>query len=548
MEADEIRNVLSNLEKLPYRTILVEGPWGIGKSYEVEAALRDRKHTYALSLFGMHTGQDIYRDLYFKIKGWDDSGILFKAVRAGKQVMRASEAGASVDEAIEQLANPKNSVISSLKEQEKSVVVIDDIERKSPNVCMREFLGIVEELKQRTGCIIIMIANGEEMDEEDRTVFQKYGEKIIDREFHITEQAADIKWEDLKIDRGFIEKFLKLHRVKNLRTLQKAERFCQDVFAYKGELSDPAFEEEIRQICYAIVSESVEGLYEDETKESEHDDTVQKTIKHLSQNFLYRIKRCYLVGMRASDELVSSIYQHYTNESQISCQILKKQYEKFCQRDERIPFYKSEEEIRQMLPEFRRAMEEAQEMGSFLGTAKDSLVWNKILGNDCTEILGAFRKRIGELIQKKIREGHYFWNGTFEAPNLREKELIEICEEEYRKEGRKYVQALIDEILQNIQQKDFKEGFEQSRVLRNMMSIREYRDYLSECSSTLLNQKILPVGSITEEQYFLSYSLLQILYKLKKDELEEMIAQHMGELDCVSKFRIEYVLKEIANS
>ena len=200
MKADEIRNVLSNLEKLPYRTILVEGPWGIGKSYEVEAALRDRKHTYALSLFGMHTGQDIYRDLYFKIKGWDDSGILFKAVRAVKQVMRASEAGASVDEAIEQLANPKNSVISSLKEQEKSVVVIDDIERKSPNVCMREFLGIVEELKQRTGCIIIMIANGEEMDEEDRTVFQKYGEKIIDREFHITEQAADIKWEDLKID------------------------------------------------------------------------------------------------------------------------------------------------------------------------------------------------------------------------------------------------------------------------------------------------------------------------------------------------------------
>lgn len=81
-----------------------------------------------------------------------------------------------------------------------------------------------------------------------------------------------------------------------------------------------------------------------------------------------------------------------------------------------------------------------------------------------------------------------------------------------------------------------------------MMSIREYRDYLSECSSTLLNQKILPVGSITEEQYFLSYSLLQILYKLKKDGLEEMIAQHMGELDCVSKFRIEYVLKEIANS
>ena len=98
--------------------------------------------------------------------------------------------------------------------------------------------------------------------------------------------------------------------------------------------------------------------------------------------------------------------------------------------------------------------------------------------------------------------------------------MIEICEEEYRKEGRKYVQALIDEILQNIQQKDFKEGFEQSRVLRNMMSIREYRDYLSECSSTLLNQKILPVGSITEEQYFLSYSLLQILYKLKKDGLE----------------------------
>ena len=40
MKADNIEKIISDIDCLPYRAILFDGTWGIGKSYAVNEALK----------------------------------------------------------------------------------------------------------------------------------------------------------------------------------------------------------------------------------------------------------------------------------------------------------------------------------------------------------------------------------------------------------------------------------------------------------------------------------------------------------------------------
>ena len=42
MKADNIKNIISDIDHLPYRAILFDGTWGIGKSYAVNEFKRPK--------------------------------------------------------------------------------------------------------------------------------------------------------------------------------------------------------------------------------------------------------------------------------------------------------------------------------------------------------------------------------------------------------------------------------------------------------------------------------------------------------------------------
>lgn len=86
----------------------------------------------------------------------------------------------------------------------------------------------------------------------------KYNEKVIERIYHITERSEMVAWSKLNIHAGFIEKFLSIHKVENLRTLEKAQRFFEDVRLYCKD--DEQFLDEVRLICFAVVVESTDWM------------------------------------------------------------------------------------------------------------------------------------------------------------------------------------------------------------------------------------------------------------------------------------------------
>ena len=66
MNADYIENIIRNIEDQSYRCILIDGAWGIGKSYMVEKALEDLKgRTCFVSLFGMIMPNKYIMKFYF---------------------------------------------------------------------------------------------------------------------------------------------------------------------------------------------------------------------------------------------------------------------------------------------------------------------------------------------------------------------------------------------------------------------------------------------------------------------------------------------------
>lgn len=68
MNADYVENIIRNIDKQSYKCILVDGAWGIGKSYMVRKALEDMKdRTCFISLFGMDDVQKIYHEAFFQL-------------------------------------------------------------------------------------------------------------------------------------------------------------------------------------------------------------------------------------------------------------------------------------------------------------------------------------------------------------------------------------------------------------------------------------------------------------------------------------------------
>ena len=79
----------------------------------------------------------------------------------------------------------------------------------------------------------------------------------------------------MNIHAGFVTEFLSYHKVKNLRTLEKAQHFFEDVELFCDGIQDEQFIEEVKLICFAIVVESIEKLYKKPEKNNNGENSFQ---------------------------------------------------------------------------------------------------------------------------------------------------------------------------------------------------------------------------------------------------------------------------------
>ena len=238
MKADNIKNIISDIDHLPYRAILFDGTWGIGKSYAVNEALEANPNVCKISMFGLKDTRQIYHEALFQLALKNNIGgkigeiannILDGASKIWDKVGQAKEA-------VQSIVNEREMFLLLSKEfTSVHIIVIDDLERMSDDINLEDIFGIIEELKQCNYVKVIVIANTDEIQSDKKVVFEKYNEKVIERIYHITERAEKVTWSKMNIHADFVEKFLEIHKVKNLRTPEKAQRFFEDVKRWIGK-------------------------------------------------------------------------------------------------------------------------------------------------------------------------------------------------------------------------------------------------------------------------------------------------------------------------
>ena len=360
MNADYVENIIRNIDKQSYKCILVDGAWGIGKSYVVEKALEDKKdRTCMVSLFGMEDVQQIYHEiLYQLLLHTSNGGKIVEFLKDSFRILGNFDDRAKNVSTILESHFSEEDMVNSItrKFDEGHIVVIDDLERCKESIELRDFFGVVEKLKSNNHIQVVLIANSEEI--TDKKDFEKYREKVIDRTFTITENSKSANWSKLGIQGDFADELCKNHPIKNLRTLQKAQDFYNDVKQYAKSIHDEMFMNEVRLICFAIVIEDTDKLYYKPLTEEETKSEFDKTVRTLQNYFESRVKQ-YLLGIKSSDALINELYSYYESKRPLTEEDLKVQHKLFVEVGIKPNFYKTDDEIAEYLKSWKEKLTDA---------------------------------------------------------------------------------------------------------------------------------------------------------------------------------------------
>ncbi len=248
--------------------ISIKGRWGIGKTFSWNKFLQEakdknkitlEKYSY-VSLFGINSIDQLKRSVFENIVSKDDIGIepnieTFKksaldiVKRLGVNAIKSND-NENTDEssrtslqkilAILKLTGKKS--INSVKKVSyvqdfapaidalsflsisKTIICIDDLERKGAELSLRDILGWISLLKESKKCKVIILFNDKEDNLEE---YKKYREKAVDIELLFdptSEECCDIAINKDSREFQLLKKMSIALDIKNIRVIKKIER------------------------------------------------------------------------------------------------------------------------------------------------------------------------------------------------------------------------------------------------------------------------------------------------------------------------------------
>lgn len=168
------------------KVIALTGKWGTGKTHlfrEVMHESRDAvvKEALTVSLFGLRDMDHVKLKLLQSTlpnadKNSADWQGITKAFGAIKNVLVKVHGGFSAIDELALLAVPQ-----VLKNK---FIVLDDIERKHPDLSIDEVLGFIDEFTQSHGSRFLLVLNSDQLKDQD--LWETLTEKVVDQEVHLT--------------------------------------------------------------------------------------------------------------------------------------------------------------------------------------------------------------------------------------------------------------------------------------------------------------------------------------------------------------------------
>lgn len=543
MRADCIYDIIKKFGCFSYDCILFDGPWGIGKTYAIDKALEEQENVCSISMFGLQNSQQIYHEVLcqFVLKNNKAGKIAGAATEVLDGISNIWKSVSSVKEVLQSIAREKELFLLLSKGFDSlHIIVIDDLERVSDRINIEEVFGIVEELKKCNNVKIILVAKIDELQENNKEIFKKHNEKVIDRIYHITEKPEKINWGEIGIHAGFMQEFLSVHKVKNLRTLKKAQRFYDDVYILVNQIDNQQFKDEIRLICFAIVVESTDNLYYKQN--DNEDDSNKKIFNELHNELLYRIL-LYLQEVRSSRNLVNILLEYYNNQIVLSTSDIMLEYKIFLQAGNKPNYFKTDDEIRRILPKIEDDIVKATTIGELNRNADEYEMWSETIGEDNASMLDKYREIVRNLLWNEVKkENEDILGYSYDLWHLEAEKVKEIYEEERNAVRKMVIQHYVDYLKETTKGKM---AFEYSRKLREYCANNYYKEIIKENIDKLYNRKSFPVDEIDSVQYHTCYNIMSVLYHINQDRFLEYSDELSKQCDNMSAHRMDVLIREI---
>lgn len=243
--------------------LVISGKWGVGKTFAWDRFLRAAKakeeisfERYAyVSLFGLGNLEDLRSAIFQNTVKRDDIGkvagleTLEGVVDSAPLLWRKGGKLARLIPGVDKYTGAFEKI--GFFWVNRQIVCIDDLERKSASLDMRDVLGLVSQLKEQRGCKVVLLLNDERFQGEDEAEFREQLEKVADvtLRFEPTpEEAAAI---GIDSDVPFHEK-LRQHcavlGIVNIRTIKKIERMAKRLHSELVDFDPRVFEQALHTL------------------------------------------------------------------------------------------------------------------------------------------------------------------------------------------------------------------------------------------------------------------------------------------------------------
>lgn len=262
MSIEIVRNQVEAFISSPDAEVMaIKGDWGVGKTYTWKKYLKSAKdkghvgmdrYSY-VSLFGINSldafKYSIFENVVRKdLIGTEASIETFKENTSsiiesfGRKAINIFKGGPFLkgfSPAIESL---------SFLSLNKTLICIDDLERKGSKLEIKDVLGLVSLLKEQKQCKIVLLLNDGEEGLED---YVKYREKVIDVELRFAptpQECSDIAYDKSGHEFDLLKDFTKKLGIRNIRVLKKIERLVS-----LSQILTQNYEDEIKyQVVHSI--------------------------------------------------------------------------------------------------------------------------------------------------------------------------------------------------------------------------------------------------------------------------------------------------------
>lgn len=566
MNIDELQERLDKELTNIYKNVLINGEWGIGKTYFINNYSKDKNSIY-ISLFGIDSLESFIFNIYLQI----DSKIQGFFRKLNKKLK-----GVNIGFQYGSISIPyfEGDIINAIEKKTKDnklLIIIDDLERKSSNINMEDILGTIENLNKIHNVSIIIIANENEIgrvEEKDKDVYNSFKEKIIEKTFNVTKYSISAREiivnkfiDDLNIDidkvmtKQYLNKFFSLHAVVNLRTINKSLSFLKLILT-SIDYKELRIEElkEIIMASLAIAIENIDRLYIDK-KEIRMDNDGDRSIDQIIIEKYYQEPRTMSNKYNIIWPLIS-IFQDRNcenNMKKINEYYKSKHNTNSINRDGINIFYQSEKELKETISNFYETS--VLKANPYLNLD----TWIKNLAEmyyyaDLINIKDVFYdKDIDNAIDlyidnlQNIEESiDTFRHRLFHIEDYSEK-IVQINSKINHKLIKRYYEVLINNALED---KD-NEKYDRNNIekLFNYNCIMELKNINELCEMLEKEGFLIPNlnEELTEEKWSFAHAIWSQMRNYKKDRnsnFEKYIKDLLKESTTLGKYRIESLNKQ----